>query len=312
MSWKCFELIFEAKSPIHIGYGAKLGIIERTRYYIPGKTMWGAIVAKLAQEFGGNFHELKNFVKNNLRFSYFYIKNGDKILFPCYEEEGLKFGDLSKEEFEHKFIASYISTAIDKTSGSAEEGSLHEFELIKDKYLEKGQIKNTTFIGYLFVNEGGGLRLNDGNNIFVRVEENKCFLSDDKNLFDVIKNLQVGGERIYGFGKVETKSKILGRETVETFQQIEIDLTENEPIIKNKEEYLSLSHVQIDGLNIEYLKGDLEPLIGREWGRGGAGQDIRGWSENNKVIIGLTPGTHFKTEDPLCISEYGIWKKYTK
>ena len=181
MSWKCFELMLEAKSPIHIGYGAKLGIIERTKYYIPGKTMWGAVVVRLAQKFSGHFEEFKNFVRENLRFSYFYIEDGEQILFPCYEEEGLKFGNLSLEEFESKYITSYISTSIDKLSGSAEEGSLHEFELIKDKYLDNGQIKNTTFIGYLFLNEGSGLRLNDGNNIFIRVEGNKCFLSDDKN-----------------------------------------------------------------------------------------------------------------------------------
>ena len=311
MSWKCFELMLEAKSPIHIGYGARLGIIERTRYYMPGKTMWGAVVAKLAQEFCGNFEGLKEFVKNNLIFSYFYIMDKSKILFPAYGENGLKFGDLLKEDFENKFITSYVSTAIDKTTGSAEEGSLHEFELIKDKYLDNGKIKNTLFIGYLFVKEGSGLRLNDKNNIFIRVEKNECFLTDEKNLFDIIKNLQVGGERIYGFGKLRIREyKILDKD--EIYNELEINLANEKPILKNRGEYLAFSHVQIDELNIGYLKGDLEPLVGREWGKGGAGQDIRGWGKNNKVVIGLSPGTLFKTEDPLCISEYGIWKKYTK
>ena len=107
MNWKCFELMLKVKSPIHIGYGARFGIIERTRYYIPGKTIWGAVVARLAQEFNGHFEEFKNFVRENLKFSYFYIEDEGQILFPNYSEDGLKFGNLSLEEFESKYI-SYI------------------------------------------------------------------------------------------------------------------------------------------------------------------------------------------------------------
>ncbi|MEN4006627.1 MAG: RAMP superfamily CRISPR-associated protein [Methanobacteriaceae archaeon] len=126
--WKCYELKFKAKSPIHIGYGSRLGIINRTRYYIPGKTIWGAVTAILARKLMDNYNKelyeiVGDLVKENLIFSYFYPSREETVFYPNYTTEGFGFGSkdyekfvLAKEEFEKEFITSYISTALEKSS----------------------------------------------------------------------------------------------------------------------------------------------------------------------------------------------------
>ena len=307
MTWKCFRLVFRLETPLHIGYGAKLGIIDRTRYYVPGKTFWGAVVSKLAQKSCGNFESLKKFVKENLIFSYFYLstdKEGSQIYIPRYTEEGLKYGDMNVEEFESKFITSYLSTSIDKSFGKAEEGSLHEIELIKNKLNNK----DIFLIGYLFVRENSGVRL-ENCSIFLNIEGDKCFLNKEKGweLFGLIKNLQIGGERNYGFGKIVLENvKLENHNKIELYNtKIKADLSESNGIsITSNEEYIALSHIKITGLKFIHLKGRLEPLITREWSEKGAGQNI------NFNGICLAPGSVFKIEkkQKIKIGSYGIWQ----
>ena len=128
MSWECYELKYKAKSAVHIGYGSQLGIVSRTRYYIPGKTMWGAVTAVLSRRIMGSYdaeiyRRMREFVKHHLIFSYFYHVKGADVLYPNYTEEGFGFGSkgewdfvMNKEEFEKEFVTSYVSTALDKTS----------------------------------------------------------------------------------------------------------------------------------------------------------------------------------------------------
>jgi hypothetical protein len=71
--WKCCGITYKAKSPLHIGYGAQLGIVNRTRYYIPEKTMWGAVTAVLSRSImqsydAGMYRTVNDFVKEHLIF----------------------------------------------------------------------------------------------------------------------------------------------------------------------------------------------------------------------------------------------------
>ena len=38
MTWHCFRLTYELRSPLHIGYH-KVGNVQRTRYYIPARNL---------------------------------------------------------------------------------------------------------------------------------------------------------------------------------------------------------------------------------------------------------------------------------
>lgn len=321
--WKCYELVFKAKSPIYIGYGVKLGIVNRTRYYITGKLMWGALTAILSRKIMNKYdpeiyEKIGNFVKEHLIFSHFYIKKDNVILFPNYTENGLGFGSddnekfiMSKEEFEKSFISSYISTAMDKSVRTAEEDSLHEFELVNNSV----EGKNVEFVGYLFTN----LEKNNGYNkydrpIFVKeVNEKEITVKiNGKNIeiFNLIKNIQVGGERIYGFGKLKLIN-IGVKQEGKIFDRYHVDLNSNKPRIKAKDEVIALSHVLLVSdkrenyfERIKSVKGDLEPLVWREWSKKGVGQDPKFGG------IALVPGSKFQLDEKrkVQITDYGIWK----
>jgi len=309
--WKCYEIKFNAKSPIHIGYGSKLGIINRTRYYVPGKTIWGAVTATLAREGMENYNPdiyegVGYFVRKHMIFSYFYPLKDENVLYPNYTDNGFGFGKkdnenflMSKEEFERDFITSYVSTAIDKSSKTAEESSLHEFELISP----------VKFIGYLFTDVKENKEYNKGETSISigRLEKDEILLKIENKgiqLFDSIKNMQVGGERNYGFGQVELCEKKEINKPILYSSNMIVNL--DDLSIEN-DDYLALAHVNTKNLNLNGIKGDLEPLVEREWNSKGAGQNV------SDPKICLTPGTKFSSESKIKIECYGLWNnKITK
>ena len=118
MGWKAYRLVYQAKSPIHIGWHI-LGYIKLTRYYITGRNMWGAITANLTKTVGSlGINDYKRFgglLKKEILISYFYpaleYNNNHHPMMPKYTEAGLRYGDFSgdfsfsKEDFERLFIS---------------------------------------------------------------------------------------------------------------------------------------------------------------------------------------------------------------
>ncbi|MCX8151345.1 MAG: hypothetical protein N3D85_07605 [Candidatus Bathyarchaeota archaeon] len=283
MGWNCYRVTLEAKSPIHVGYGAKLGTVAKTRYYILAKHVWAALTNVLAQKHGENYKTVGDALKAHACFSYFYIKHNDKLYAPKYVgSEGLKIGDLRVEEFEQRFISSFGSTSMEKKQKSAEDGSLHEIEFIKTITLSKPVL----FEGYLFF-------------------DNKQIQIGSKNL-DVEQltglDIQVGGERTYGFGKVKIKEMIEAKELFEHFS-LELD---HEPVLKPKNPFYAYAHVLTEKTTdlVKNVSGDLEPLVGRDWCREkGAGRYI------TPAQICYVPGTQITLNQPtgLKITKDGLW-----
>lgn len=302
--WKCYELKFKVKSPIHIGYGSKLGIINRTRYYIPGKTIWGAVTATLAREAMEGYEpklyeDVGDFVKKHMIFSYFYPLKDKSVLYPNYTDNGFGFGNnkdfVSKEEFERDFVSSYISTAIDKCSKTAEETSLHEFELISPDGL----------LGYLFVD----LKENKDYNIsFVEIGEKEINLKINNNLvkvFDSIETIQVGGERNYGFGQLELqKKKIREKNNPVNLYESDVSVDLNDLTLETTN--LALAHVDIKNLNFENFKGDIEPLVGREWDKSSSSKGVGQCISDPKICS--SPGSKFSSKNEIKIRYYGVWE----
>ncbi|MDI6689137.1 MAG: hypothetical protein QME54_01710 [Actinomycetota bacterium] len=299
MAWECYKVLFQAKSPIHIGYGARLGFVNRTRYYIPAKNIWGALTSIIAKKRmktynPGIYEETGNVLKKDVRLSYFYIQNKGIPLLPKFTEKGVWYGDLSQEEFERRYISSIALTALEKSTRSAEEGSIHEIEFIK---------LPAKFSGYFFIN----LEAKDFQ--FKAKEDELVFYFNNQEVS--LSSLQVGGEHIYGFGKIELigKPEIQG-DPVNLFNQgsIKVDLGGEEPLISLKagESYHVLAPLSIKDLQNKILRmeGDLEPLVGREWGERGAGQEI------SEVKIISSPGTTFELSEEvvLGIKSHGIWE----
>ena len=252
--WERIDVIFTLKSPLHIGYlPFKGSVISPTRYYVPGKNFWGAITKRTTEHLygnpqGSNYREVGDIIKNNFRFSYFYLYDDKTIYIPSFDDE-LKYGNLLLPEFEHKFIGSRVLTAIDKNSGTAKDESLHEVEFIKDKYTdENGEVKTTKIIGCIWIKEGTKLDNKD-----VEIKDNGIFIND----FNIIEELTLGGELGYGFGLVKLESILNNK----VFPIEEKKLNEDDILIEIKKNQPIISHLQYDkGLQ---FRGEIELITGR-------------------------------------------------
>lgn len=198
--WREIVVSFKLKSPLHIGYMPFKGsVISPTRYYVSGRNLWGAVTKHITEYLHKNptaddYRNIGAIVMDKFRFSYFYVCDGINIYFPRYTEQGLKYGNISRSEFEHKFIGSQISTAIDAT-GTAKSESLHEIEFINNKFKDSnGNIRDVKIIGCVWVKEDveiGAKTITGSNKKGILVER-----------FNVIEKLILGGESKYGFGHV--------------------------------------------------------------------------------------------------------------
>jgi hypothetical protein len=307
LTWQCHDLLYEARAPIHIGFRT-LGIVSRTRYYILGKNFWGAFTATLARKIMRNYdpriyEKVGEFVKRNVIFTHFYVYE-DSILYPQYQN-GLRYGSLSENEFEKRFISSYVSTALEKSYKSAEEKSLHETEFIKPHFEKGGR---TRFFGHVFVQKELERELRRCLEEIIPEGDFFDIEFNEEKLRELLSELWVGGERNYGFGRIKLlQEKGMKNDSEEIFKKYRIN-PENLQICINdsSQEILALSHVRFD-TKIESIRGEIEPLVGREWGtqgKTGAGQQI------SQGKIYLVPGTEFKIEEnaEIRIGDFGTWK----
>jgi hypothetical protein len=122
MTWKAYQVTFQLLSPMHIGW-RKLGNLQQTRPYLTGRTLWGALTARLTREAGGigkDYEAIGKKVDEQLAFTYFYpstVKDSIKdSLWP--------WPDKKWDEFAWKFMGSYAGTSL-SNGRNAEDGSLH-------------------------------------------------------------------------------------------------------------------------------------------------------------------------------------------
>ncbi len=260
--WEMHEVELKVISPIHIGW-KKLGNLQQTRPYVIGRTIWGALTNSIVQ-----LENIKNHIdiKENFKFSYFY---------PFIKGEKVNFHWDNPEEFEWKYISSYVSTAIEKRS--AVDNSLHETEFISPITREGDDVY---LKGYIFTKNEAGY--------------------DWKK---ALNYMQLGGERTYGWGRVELEETISGNRKL--FEEYEID-TENEEIIVNikpgeNEKLPILAHTKAEENDL--FDGDIEPLVGLE-------HDGNSFGKNASVAeICWIPGTKIDKKIKFKIGDYGIWEK---
>ncbi len=255
--WERIDVIFTLKSPLHIGYlPFKGSVISPTRYYVPGRNFWGAVTKILTENLyenpGEEYKKIGEQIKENFRFSYFYLYDGETIFIPKYSKEGLTFGDkkkIDKFQFEYRFIGSRVLTAINSDSGTAKHESLHEIEFIKDKYIdENGEVKTTKIIGCIWVKENSKL-----GDYEVQIKNDGIFV----NNFNLIEELTLGGELGYGFGLVKLESTLNNK----VFPIEEKNLNGDDILIEIKKDQPIISHLQYDK-SLQF-RGDIEPITGR-------------------------------------------------
>ncbi len=249
--WKEITVSFKLKSPLHIGYMPFKGsVISPTRYYVPGRNLWGAITKCITEYLYKNptandYRNIGAMVKDNFRFSYFYVYDGINIYFPRYTEHELKYGNISRSEFEHRFIGSQIFTAIDST-GTAKNASLHEIEFINNKFKDtNGNIKDVRIMGCVLVKENA------------KIGDKTVIISDKAEIlidgFNIMKELILGGESKYGFGHVLFDPSGSIKFPIKTVKAEECKIEINDNYI--------ITHLKYDK-TIKF-KGDIELLTGR-------------------------------------------------
>ncbi len=285
MSWQIYKIIFQVCSPLHIGY-SKIGNLQRTRPYVVGRALWGAITMRLTRDMtesgvaahdSSKYQEVGEQVHHDLAFTYFYpalrLENTYQISWP-WEEEYI---------FRYRFLSSYAGTALSYPQQSAATGMLWETEFISPNTRDTGE--PVFLIGYIFEKEG-------------------CNLPWQK----AIQRLQLGGERGYGWGRVELIKISENKDNSLFGQETKFQEHKGKPSVYLPDSARLLAHAKADGLA---ASGEVEPLVGREWRSDQkyncyAGQHI----EFNEICF--VPGSLLNSDTYFLIDKFGIWTKMDK
>ncbi|MBW1946418.1 MAG: hypothetical protein JRI33_00615 [Deltaproteobacteria bacterium] len=286
MGWQLFRVSYELHSPLHIGYH-KLSNVQRTRYYVPARNLWGAVTECLTRSgfqtrsvSQGTYLEMGNWVKNHFRFTYFFINEGNVNLSPHYEGNRMHYGNLSKAEFDRRYLDSHVTTALDAATTSAEGGSLHEVEFIapyprQDAYPGR----RTSLAGWVFLDEEG-----------------REFFGTEKKWKTGLENLQVGGERRYGFGRL----RFLSIKPDSTLNGFVVEPAGYSPSVYLKANDALPAHVLVKGV---HARGEIEPLVGRETSRSHAfGVNL------TRGMMCWVPGSLLVENAKLQLEPEGYWR----
>lgn len=299
MSWQKLDVIFKIFSPLHIGYlPNRLGtVIARTRYYVPGKNLWGAVTANLAPKLcqkptPKDYLEVGEWINENFRFTYFYLSDGGKNqYYPQFTtEKGLQYGDLSLQEFQKRFIGSRISTEI-SDKGTAKDKKLHEIEFINCNYNHDGKIKPIYLEGSVFYITNAEFR----NEHQIRYKSEALSL----NGIDLFGTLTLGGELNYGFGRVE-KAKIN-----ETSEALNVENSKIKISIE-KDKHIR-GHLKYD-TSLQFM-GDIEIVSGRTYPKSSTGSSDKCFVGPGKNIeqgeFYFVPGTKIMTQKEFALDSWG-------
>lgn len=273
MMWTGYLVSFRLLSPMHIGW-RKLGNLQQTRPYVTGRSLWGAITARLTRELGkSDYDEISDQIDEQLAFTYFYpsTKRHTVDLWPWSNQW---------DEFAWTFFGSYASTALEN-GHSAEAGSLHETEYIAP-YTRTEQ--PVYLVGYVF-------------------EKEDCQL----NWRSILNKLQLGGERSYGWGRLHLEIlEVVNNGRCFDYKPIYM---KDHVLLEASEDTQLLAHTIANDADIQGNGSGrgvtIEPLIGREtkstsgYGRSFSDPKIC-WVPGGKV----TKGETFQ------IQKKGIWERY--
>lgn len=276
MSWQKYDLLFRLLTPLHIGW-RKTSNLQQTRGYVTGKVFWAALTARLTREAdqgadGQAYQDIGDMVQKHFRFTYLYPGTP--------EGSGYKTHYPWQDDFDYLFLDSYTSTALNYDNQSAEDGLLHETEFIAPRTRTDQPVYLT---GSLYVKDG---------------------LTDERveNWQNALNKLQFGGERGYGWGRVQLvgdPDHLDGKPIAGEPQGKLVEETKG-----NDKVYRATAHL-ITG-NTTNITGPIEPLIG--WERNN--EDGKpNWSLSKHTIC-YAPGATIAPNTTFTIRHNGLWQLY--
>lgn len=295
MKWQCIHLTYELLSPMHIGHH-KFSNVQRTRYYVPARNLWGATTERLTRcgfrtddVAEGNYRQVGEWVKDHLVFTYFFLLDGIDFLWPRFTEDRLCYGTLSEYEFERRYLSSHVTTALEAETSSAEQNSLHEVEYIAECCkADTWNSQRTQLRGAVFLD-------NVANKILGDKETWKHWLSE----------VQVGGERRYGFGKIRLSENGWAEVNADKifFSNYVVKCDQKRPLIEVEKGESILAHTIVSNV---VGKGSIEPLVGRETDT----KNSQAFGYNlTRAKICWVPGTMLESATTFQINRDGLWEQ---
>jgi hypothetical protein len=281
MAWQCYEVVFRLRTPAHIGWGA-VGNVQRTRPYITGRVLCGALTMRLTRDAAGAntpaqdsaaYQRIGEAVHQSLAYTYFYpatsVSGKYQIAWPWENPSRFRF----------RFLSSYNSTALSYPQQSAATGMLHEVEFLAPYTIDTGE--PVYFVGYIFVSDG-------------------CTLPWQA----ACQRLQVGGERGYGWGDLAL-IRCQPTNNTHLFAQTRFDGRNERPVLQIEAGQSLLAHTLAKDT---IANGELEPLVGREWHRH-PGQQVA--HSGNCFVPGSKVGRNPATPAYFAVERFGVWKQRT-
>lgn len=249
MSWRFYCWVWQLLSPVHVGT-TPAGSLNRTRLYVPARTLWGALTAQLAREKASgaapSYEDTGRRLSEGCRFSYLFPaqREGERYLawLPRYtKEKGLVWRREDKEEgltdraFRLWMLTVRAGTAINPSTDAALEATLREYELLADRSFWGGQgVPQPVFLkGYLF-----------------------CREADEEARVREMKELFLGGDTRYGLGRVR-RVHLEDRAQGDFFGK-PLELSAEEPLVKTD---TLLAHAAGQRVANTGLSGALEQLV---------------------------------------------------
>ncbi len=236
MNKQWYRLEFKQVTPLHIGK-YNYGVLSETRIFIPGWTMWGALVNHYGQFKGGREKDFEVGKKAFETVTCFFPMLKDKqevVLFPEHKNGRYYFGEYTEDLFRIETTDVNISTSIQPDVLSAREESLHEIEVVLPKLRNKNQLY---WAGLLALNED-------------RAEDARTFLKEGVEII-------VGGDSRYGLGKLILNSGLVevGNRDLEDWN---MGLKGNPNLSKSLRNYAMLSGNCIVEGEIEHVITELD------------------------------------------------------
>lgn len=300
MSWTMYRWVWQLKSPLHIGW-LPAGALNRTRLYIPARTLWGALTAELARNQNSDFPDYVAVGQKLLqyaRFSYLFPAEHEygewKAWLPRYQEGmGLawyredhprpeqkrdaqqdkaqdwnrdKSNVKAKRSFRMCLLSTRFGTAIETRSDTAAEGTLREFELIHLYWRGEGSLpRPVAMVGYLF-----------------------CRNAELERRLKNIREIFVGGDTRYGLGHLQR----VFLNKANDFFGTPVELNDTSPAVRTDR---VLAHTLPHRLN---LLGNQECFAGWDMAYGGLKAGGITWA----------PGSSCSDEQEYTIRNDGLWE----
>lgn len=191
---------------MQIGAG-KLGMVEKTELFIPGRVLWGALTATFSQHVFScprdeHYQQIGKQLAPNIEvFGTFFpsFDQGKTWFYPvfngfCYHWNNSANDQevLRDDEIARRLLFCATSTALNPERMAAEDGLLHSTDMIAPLWRTE---KDTIPVCFC-----GSMRLP----VFVEVEGRKTEL-DSVLLKHLLKNSRLGGGRKRGWGRIAVK-----------------------------------------------------------------------------------------------------------